>query len=276
MDTSSEKIYLITEIAPIFIITIFLLIVATGIIMLALVYQKKQVQYLREREQLKVVYEKEILATQLEIQEQTFKNISQEVHDNIGQVLSLVKLNINTMDTNDPAQLRTKINASKELITKAIKDLRDLSKSLNTDYVKDLGLERSIEYELEMIKNSGTYEIQFDVKGNKYRLESQRELILFRIVQEVLHNIIKHAKATSIAMALSYDPAKFSLTVTDNGVGFDASEIDSNNPNGCGLGIRNMYNRAKIINGAFKLTSTLGAGTTITLTLTTPTETLNS
>ncbi len=266
MDTSSEEIYLITEIAPIFIITIFLLIVATGIIMLALVYQKKQVQYLREKEQLKVVYEKEILATQLEIQEQTFKNISQEVHDNIGQVLSLVKLNINTMNPDDPVPLQVKINASKELITKAIKDLRDLSKSLNTDYVKDLGLVRAIEYELEMIKNNGSYEIQFDVTGNKYRLESQRELVLFRIVQEVLHNIIKHAKATSIVMALSYEPAMFSLTIADNGVGFDASIINSNNLNGSGLGIRNMQNRAKIINGNFNLTSTLGAGTTIILT----------
>jgi two-component system NarL family sensor kinase len=273
MDTSSEKIYLITEIAPIFIITIFLLIVATGIIMLALVYQKKQVQYLREKEQLKVVYEKEVLATQLEIQEQTFKNISQEVHDNIGQVLSLVKLNINTMNTDDPALLQAKIDASKELITKAIKDLRDLSKSLNTDYVKDLGLVRSIEYELEMIKNNGLYEIQFDVTGNKYRLESQRELVLFRIVQEVLHNIIKHSKATSIVMALSYQPAMFSLTIADNGIGFDTSKINSNNLNGCGLGIRNMHNRAKIINGNFKLTSIMGAGTTITLT--TPTKTLN-
>lgn len=273
MDTSSAKFFLTSEVAPIFLITIFLLIVATGIIMLVLVYQKKQLQYLREKEQLKVIYEKEILSTQLEIQEQTFKNISQEVHDNIGQVLSLVKLNINTMNADDPAPLQAKINASKELITKAIKDLRDLSKSLNTDYVKDLGLVRSIEYELEMMKNIGTYSIQFGVNGNSYRLESQRELILFRIVQEVLHNIIKHAKATSIALDLSYNPAEFSLKITDNGVGFDATKLDHNTHNGTGIGIRNMYNRAKIINGNFKLTSTLGKGTSVILT--TPAKTLN-
>src|SRR5450432_2905115 len=164
----------------IFIITVFLLIVAIGIIMLVLVYQKKQLQYLRDKEQLRVTFEKEILESKLEIQEQTLKNISQEIHDNIGQVLSLAKLNINTMSDATPEALQDKINDSKHLITKAIQDLRDLSKSLNTDYVTELGLSRSIEYELEMIKKTGSYEIQFGIEGKTYRLEPQQELILFR------------------------------------------------------------------------------------------------
>ncbi|HVZ96642.1 MAG TPA: hypothetical protein VG847_07190, partial [Chitinophagaceae bacterium] len=81
----------------ILIITIFLVAVATGIIFLVLVYQKKQLQYINEKKQLQAAYEKEILESKLEIQEQTFKTISQEIHDNIGQALTLVKLNINTM-----------------------------------------------------------------------------------------------------------------------------------------------------------------------------------
>jgi two-component system, NarL family, sensor kinase len=266
MDKSKEEIFLVTGIAPIFIITIFLLIVATGIIMLVLIYQKKQVQYLNEKEQLKVAFDKEILATQLEIQEQTFKNISQEVHDNIGQVLSLVKLNIYTMNTNEPAPLQVKIDASKELITKAIQDLRDLSKSLNTDYVTELGLARSIEYELEMIRNNGSYSIQYDCEGDMYRLEPKRELVLFRIVQEALHNIIRHARASSIAVDIFYKPALFSLKIADNGIGFDAGQLDTNDYAGYGLGIRNMYNRAKLINADFRLTSTLDKGTSIFLT----------
>src|SRR3984885_1089355 len=179
----------------IFIITALLLIVAIGIIMLVLVYQKKQVQYFREKEQLKVTFEKEILESKLEIQEQTLKNISQEIHDNIGQVLSLAKLHINTMNCNEPISLQDKINDSRNLIGKAIQDLRDLSKSLNTDYVNELGLIRSVEYELELIQKTGSYEIQLDIEAKPYRLEEQQELIFFRIVQEALHNIIRHAKA---------------------------------------------------------------------------------
>ena len=80
-----------------------------------------------------------------------------------------------------PESLQEKINDSKHLISKAIQDLRDLSKSLNTDYVTELGLSRSIEYELEMIKKNRSYQIQFDINGNTYRLEHPTELVLFRL-----------------------------------------------------------------------------------------------
>ena len=267
MDISSKGIFLISGVASIFIVTIFLLIVAIGIIMLVLVYQKKQLQYLREKEQLKVTYEKEILSTQLEIQEQTFKNISQEIHDNIGQGLSLAKLNINTINVSDINGVQEKVDTSKQLITKAIQDLRDLSKSLNTDYVTDMGLVRSVEYELEMIQRSGSYAVNFDVQGKTYRLDPQQELIIFRIVQEVLHNIIRHAEATAIDVVFTFEPEKFILQIADNGIGFDASQLSSDNYDGFGLGLRNMNNRAKIINANFRLTSTLGKGTTVFLTL---------
>ena len=267
MDTLSKEILLVSGVTSIFIITIFLIIVATGIVILVFVHQKKQLEYLREKEQLKVTFEREILESKLEIQEQTLKNISQEIHDNIGQVLSLVKLNINTMDSEEPKALQGKINDSKHLITKAIQDLRDLSKSLNTDYVTDMGLVRSIEYELELIKKTGIYDIQFDIEGNTYRLEEQQELIFFRIVQEALHNILRHAKATAINVRLMFEPEIFTLQIIDKGVGFDTSQLEHNNFNGLGLGIRNMHNRANMLNADFKLISALEKGTTITLTL---------
>ena len=267
MDISSQAVFLVSGIASIFIVTIFLVTVATGIILLVLIYQKRQLQYLREKEQLKVSYEKEILTTQLEIQEQTFKNISQEIHDNIGQVLSLVKLNIYTLDNAPPQAFHEKLDNSKELITKAIQDLRDLSKSMNTDYISELDLVRSIEYELEMIQKTGTYKVEFNTNGKAYRLNRQEELVLFRIVQEVLHNIIRHAKANAIYVKAMFDKESFALQIADNGKGFDASRISSNNLEGLGLGIRNMHNRAKMINADFKLSSTLQKGTTVTVVL---------
>lgn len=251
----------------IFIITTFLVIVAIGIIVLVLVYQKKQLQYIGEKKQLKVTFEKEILESKLEIQEQTLKNISQEIHDNIGQVLSLVKLNINTMNCNEPLQIQNKINDSRQLITKAIQDLRDLSRSLNTDYIVESGLSKALEYELDIIRKTGIYQVKFDIDGNQYRLGNQQELILFRIVQEVLHNIIKHAKATMIDVKLLFEPSLFTLKIIDNGVGFDTRRIEHNDYSNLGLGVRNMHNRAKMINTHFQITSTLEKGTIIVLTL---------
>jgi two-component system, NarL family, sensor kinase len=251
----------------IFIITGFLLIVAIGIIVLVLVYQKKQLQYIGEKKQLQVTFEKEILESKLEIQEQTLKNISQEIHDNIGQVLSLVKLNINTMNCNEPIQLQNKITDSRQLITKAIQDLRDLSRSLNTDYIVESGLSKALEYELDIIKKSGGYQVKFDIEGKQYRLGNQQELIMFRIVQEALHNIIKHAKATIIEVRILFEPDLVILKIIDNGTGFDASRIEQNDYSKLGLGIRNMRNRANIINTHFQITSTLEKGTTVVLTL---------
>ncbi len=247
-------------------IEIFIIIVTSTFLLLGgfivtflFIHNRKQQINFKEKQAL--------LQTQLEIQEQTLKNISQEIHDNIGQVLSLAKLHINTMSDASPAELEEKINDSRQLVGKAIQDLRDLSRSLNTDYVIEMGLVRSIEYELGLIKRTGSFATSYTIEGKPYRLEQQKELILFRIVQEVLHNIIKHAKATAIDVLIVFDPQLFSLTVTDNGVGFDASQLEESNYTGFGLGIRNMQNRAKLINTEFTLNSTLEKGTSVQLTL---------
>lgn len=255
-----------------------LVIVAVTVIVIALAlaffviyffmldYKKKMV-HMEEKRKLQTEFKETLLQTQLEIQEQTLKNISQEIHDNIGQVLSLAKLNVNTMNCDEPEKLREKIADTKLQISKAIQDLRDLSRSLNTDYVIDMGLLRSVEYELEMIRKAGAIDTQLQVEGTSYRLEQQQELIIFRIVQEILHNIIKHAKATMISVQFNFRPELFSLSVSDNGVGFDASKLDSADYSGFGLGIRNMYNRAKMINTKFSLRSTPGEGVSIQLEL---------
>jgi two-component system NarL family sensor kinase len=206
------------------------------------------------------------MRSQIEIQEQTFQNISQEIHDNIGQVLSLAKLNLGTMDTNQPETLQQKIDDSKKLVGKAIQDLRDLSKSLNTDYVSDMGLLRAVEYELEMIGKGGMFSTQLTLEGLPAKLDSQKELIIFRIIQEVINNIIKHSKANKILVQVAYLPGNFSIAITDNGTGFDLSLLQGENSQ-FGLGLRNMHKRSQLIGASFSITSTLGTGTTVTVSL---------
>ena len=261
MDPTSDIII------TIIVVTIIFILLGAFLIIFLLIHKKKQEANREERQSLQAQFTQTLLQTQLEIQEQTLKNISQEIHDNIGQVLSLAKLNINTMNCDEPVALQEKISDSKHLISKAIQDLRDLSRSLNTDYVIEMGLLRSVEYELELIKRTGTLETVLHVEGKPYRLEQQQELILFRIVQEILHNIIKHAKATLIDVFAQFEPEAFTLTVTDNGVGFDASRLEAADYTGFGLGIRNMHNRAKMINTNFTLNSTLDKGVTVRMQL---------
>ncbi len=211
-------------------------------------------------------YQKELLQSQLEIQEQTFKNISQEIHDNIGQALTLAKLNLNTMPAVSDEQ-KEKITTTKEIISKTIADLRDLSKGLNTDYIADMGLQKAIEYEFGLINRSSSILTSLHTEGSAYRLDKQKELILFRIIQEVLNNTIKHAAARSIKAMITYKDDEFILSIKDDGKGFVIENMNDKDQSGSGLGLRNMNNRAKLIGASFAMNSVPGNGTEVRIIL---------
>ena len=162
-----------SEIAQLLIyFTIAILLLGIFLIVFVIIYRLRMNNYLKEKEQTKLLYEQTLLQTQLEIQEQTLKNISQEIHDNVGQVLTLAKLNLATTAVDDSGAME-KIKTSQQLIGKAIQDLRDLSRSLNTDYVEEMGLLRSIEYELELLKKTGSIQTSFNITGNTEKLNKQ-------------------------------------------------------------------------------------------------------
>ena len=240
-----------------------LLLLGALMISFLFLYRNRHRRLLREREQLKLSYERELLKSQLEIQEQTFRHISQEIHDNIGQMLSLAKLNLATMDPAQPNNLEQKIIDSKKLVSQAIYDLRNLSHGLSTDYIADMGLARAIEHELEMVRKSGDLDTLFETDGKSYALDKQRELIVYRIIQETLNNIIKHAASQKIIIHLRYSPEELTLSITDNGKGFDLTPL--NQDTSFGLGIKNMHNRARLMGAGFQISSTLGEGTSVIL-----------
>lgn len=249
------------EVNIIIISSAFFLLVAVGIIILVLVYRKKQTQYIKERESLKAAFEKELLEAQLEMQELTMKNIAQEIHDNIGQTLSLAKLNLNTIKA-EKENLPEKINNTKELVSKAITDLRTLSKTLHMETVLSIGLVEAIGLELRLIEKAGVFETNLTVSGMSAQIDPQKELILFRAVQEALNNAIKHSEASAIAVHLHYTPKELEVVIKDNGKGLI---IPAGN-DGQGSGLRNMRNRAKLIGGTLQVNGQL-SGTEIRLNL---------
>jgi signal transduction histidine kinase len=228
-----------------------------------MIFRRNQNKRQRQIDQLN----EEILKTQLEIQEQTLKNISQEIHDNVGQVLSLAKLNLNTMDIAKTEQLQGKIDNTLSQVSKAINDLRDLSKSFNTDNITAIGLVRAIENELEMIKKADSFKTEYDITGQIRKLEPQKELILFRIIQEALHNIIKHAGAKTVKVSIAYSDKELELQIADDGQGFDLSPLNKEGETGFGLGLRNMQNRAKLIGADFSMSSNTDEGTIVKIVL---------
>ncbi|HEX8315080.1 MAG TPA: ATP-binding protein [Flavisolibacter sp.] len=251
------------EVSLIFIASSFLLLIAVGIVTLVMVYRRKQTEYIHEQTRMKAAFEKELLETQLEIQEQTMKHLAQEIHDNIGGTLTLAKLNLNTIREEQLDGAGEKVGNAKELVTKAISDLRILSKTLHTEAVLSAGIQKAIEMELKLIDRSAALGTSLTVDGTPITLDQQKELILFRTVQEALNNAIKHAGATTIHINLSYHPHTFDVTIKDNGKGFDAMAIEKDPERGSGL--RNMKNRTKLIGGHLSIDS--DAGTKIQISL---------
>ncbi|RDC62866.1 sensor histidine kinase [Adhaeribacter pallidiroseus] len=225
-------------------------------------YQQRLTAHLKEKEELKIIFQNEKLKAQLEMQEQTFHSISQEIHDNIGQILSLIRLNISTIKPDDYASTEQKISISKELLDQAIEDLRDLSKRLNTEFVNQQSLSALLQFQLSLIQKAGYHHTTLEVHGEEEaNLDPEKKLIIFRIAQEALNNVIKHAAAQNIAVALVYLSDKIILSIKDDGRGLNPSKHSLITGWANGVGTYNMYYRAHLIGAEFSLQSHPGEGT---------------
>ncbi|MXV14206.1 sensor histidine kinase [Hufsiella ginkgonis] len=250
----SSKEFLVTVVAA----SAMIIMLAVFTILFLLLFVKKKRSLQRENELMQIAYEQTLLQTRVEIQEQTLKHISQEIHDNIGQVLSVVSLKLNTLTNFDPQ----KIADTDKLINKAIADLRGLSKSFNPDRIQQVGLLKAIENEFDQLEKTGRYHTRIDFDADVPTLSPEKTLILYRMFQEIVNNIIKHAKATEITVLFSEDASGHLITVSDNGQGFDQDTTPAN-----GIGIQNINQRAKLIQGTARISSAPGAGTSVQISL---------
>lgn len=259
--------------AIIFIIatTSLILLLAVFIITILYLYQKKQLSFQKNLEAIKLNHEKNILQTQLEIQEQTLQDVSRDIHDNISLSLTLCKLHLNTLNYPRPVPFQEKIDLSVSLITEAIHNLRNISKSLNADIIKHNGLLKAVENEIGKLSKTGLFQIQYEIKGNPVFMECQKELVLFRIIQESFNNIIKHAHAGKINLILNYSLHKLDMCIQDNGIGF---LVCDNQEKMLKLtsGLNNIRQRAIMIESECEIRSEPGKGTTIEISVPYKTE----
>ncbi|TDX01866.1 sensor histidine kinase [Dinghuibacter silviterrae] len=225
---------------------IFLVLVGILVFVL-LFYQKRRFQHARKLLEMEKTYSEAMLLSQLEIREETFRNISQEIHDNIGQVLSFIKLNLNTLNLHGDDRDEDKLRQSRGLLTRAIQDLRDIARTLDTDFIKDMGLAEAIEQQLTILGKS--FATTYVEEGKSYRLDVRVELVGFRVVQELLNNIVKHAGASEIGIRIGYGEDQVAVEIRDNGSGFVLEEATP----GRGLGLRNMISRMELIRGQIRI-----------------------
>jgi two-component system, NarL family, sensor kinase len=226
-------------------------------------YRKKQILFFQNLEQIKLDNEKTLMAAQLEMQESTFQHISREIHDNISLSLTLAKLQLHTLNWNDKEESEEKVGMSIRLLSQSINDLSDISKGLNADIIIQQGLIKALEDEVQRIRQADLFSIDWKLTGNPIYMDAQKELIIFRIVQEAFNNIIKHAAARHAELNLHYNEVRLYITIKDNGDGFD--------PDLCGTkkqaGLKNMEARIKMLQGTMNISSLPGNGTSLSFTI---------
>jgi len=227
-------------------------------------FSKKEIKFKNDLNELKNKQEKEMLKAQLEIQEETFKKISREIHDNISLGLTLAKLQLNNAIISDSKDTDT-LMATVDLISKSLVDLNDISKSLDAKQMVAHGLINALQSEVDVIKKSGLLEADLEMSGEPVYLDAETDLILLRIFQEACNNIIKHANAKKIDVDLYYKPDELLMKIIDDGNGFDVDAVRSNKEIRKMSGLKNLETRAQLINATFEIISFPKVGTTINI-----------
>jgi len=262
-----------TEIILTFLAAIFiLLLLVIFIVIFAFLFQRRQIKHRQEKAILKAQYEKEILQSQIEVQNSTLKYIGQELHDNIGQLLSVAKINMGVMEESieqrNLEDFSFNFHQANDLISEIIGEVRGLTKSLDDSFVQEFGFAESIAHELQRIQKTKRFVTDLTIQGEKYILGYEREIILFRIVQEILNNTLKHSGAKNISIVLKYYIDKFVLIVSDDGRGFNYESTIDRDLSQAGAGLRNINRRAALIHFDCELITQKDAGTKFTLTTT--------
>ena len=210
---------------------------------------------------MKLTFDAELAKSQHEVQEQTMQTIGADLHDNIGQLLSLTSLTLNSIELENETKARQKIDAAIDLTIRSIKEMRLLGKLLQGDQLVALGLSEAVRHEIAWLEKAGKYEITYLEDGELPAANNpDKDLILFRILQEILNNIIKHAQASRIEIKLGYGSEQLKLEIVDNGVGFNADNLQAAQS---GMGLQNMQKRAGIIGGGAVIKSNEGEGTCV-------------
>ncbi len=246
------------EIQIVILVTAILFFTVFGMILFFLyVFQRKKTDYLLKQREQEQKFSEILVRSQMEIKENTLKSIAWELHDNIGQLLSLAKMELNILSMQNQITPE-KIQNVAQLVGKTLQEIRMFSRILNQDVINSIGIKQAIQIEVDRLNRMQFLNASLKVKGTPVDIDSRDEIILFRIVQEFFSNTIKHSKAKNLNVTLQYDNNHLIISLQDDGVGFDKDRVKQ------GSGMLNMSGRAEMIHTRLNIQSGL-EGTIVTI-----------
>lgn len=241
--------------------TLLILLLIAVVIITMILANRRHVQQEVKMTQLQVEYEKELRTVENEVQEQVLTNVARELHDNIGQLLTLIRLQVEQEKLDDDA-MALRLAPIDSTLGDTIDQVRLLSHSLNTDYLEHNTLDYAIEKEVDRLSKLKRLKIHWSFDGTAPGFEKGQRIMVFRMLQEVLNNALKHARAKNLSITLKGEEGFF-LQVKDDGKGFDKLAVMES---GKGSGLQNLLKRAKLASIHLDIESTKGEGSIFTFT----------
>ncbi|WP_242929083.1 sensor histidine kinase [Pontibacter vulgaris] len=244
---------------PVIIITPVLLVLAVSIIAFVFQYQRRMLQHQEHLRVLQEAKQRQLLDATIQAQEEERRRVARDLHDEVGAMLALVKLNVHQLT----AQSENKETGHqvKELLNEVIGSVRHISHDLMPVVLEKMGLPLALEAMKRSIPSSSGVQMIFTCNDTDKRIDSKIELFLYRVVQELLNNTLKHAKASEITVNLDFTVSDLQLEYRDNGVGFDYQALLQQVNNNHGLGLLNLQTRIELLDGKFNFYSAPNSGT---------------
>ncbi|WP_395061230.1 sensor histidine kinase [Flavobacterium sp.] len=229
------------------------------VVLFCVILIKLFIKKIKEHNLKEIEFQKTLNLTIIETQEQVFNNISQDLHDDIGQQLTFINFQLEKIkiDAHRPLDDLNKLSDS---VSKVSQSIRELSHSMNHHVINKNDLIKAINEEVERIKKYKDTQVIFDYFHSDKIINDTQKIIIFRIFQETITNTIKHSNATKIEIHIDFDP-NFVMKIIDNGIGFDVESALKKKS----LGLFNLYKRAEIIDYSIEIKSNKNQGTQLTL-----------
>jgi len=229
--------------------TVGMLLLAMAVILFFLVYQRRLLAQQEKLQEVQAQQQKALLQASLQSQENERRRIAKDLHDEVGANLSTINLFTKSLEkfiapATKGAQM---LDQTKALIEATVTSVRAISKDLLPATLDRFGLIDATRELCERINQTGELTVKFESQTQEERLPVTDELTLFRIVQELFNNTLKHAKASEIQLFVHYNAHNLKVVFQDNGVGFDVVALQNSEDSTKGLGLKNLESRAQIL-----------------------------
>jgi two-component system NarL family sensor kinase len=230
--------------------TIGMLALTIGLIVFIIFHQRRVIRYQLKLQRMEQDQQKLLLNASIRLQEEERQRIAADLHDDAGPLLATARLylNENLVNLDKTTQLQSIYNA-KQIIDDTIQLIRNISHSLMPPTLKNFGLESAVNDLFQKISGSGSMNASSRFHDYRERLQAENELIIFRVIQELVNNILKHSNASFIHLTQNTSGNKFFIRLHHDGRGITQADFNKLNKSNVGLGLKNIQSRLKVLHG---------------------------